>query len=251
MPQMSPDELVRTNRLSEAIQALVAELRDRPTDVRRRTFLFELLCFAGQYERAEKHLNVLAETNRDTEMGGLLYRSALAAERMRHALFESPEALQQKNAAKPFGPGTLNGKPFNTIEDLDPRIGARLETFVAGEYVWLPFEHIGSIRMEPPKLLRDTLWITARVQTGPSFKGQEFGEVLIPALSPFSWKHESDEVKLGRATDWKQEGDNLIPYGQKLFLVDDEQTVPILEIRELDFTQATETDEALIQSVNA
>jgi type VI secretion system protein ImpE len=248
---MNPDELVRANRLGEAIQALVTELRDRPTDVRRRTFLFELLCFTGQYERAEKHLNVLAQTNQDSELGGLLYRSALAAERKRQALFESPQASEEKTNAKPAGPGTINGKPFRTIEDLDPRIGARLEIFVAGEYVWLPYEHIGSIRMQAPKFLRDTLWITAQVQTGPSFKGQEFGEVLIPALSPFSWQHESDEVKLGRATDWKQQGEDLIPFGQKLLILDDEETIPILEIREIEFGQTSETNEALTQSVNA
>lgn len=248
---MNPDELVRANRLSEAIQALVAELRDRPTDVRRRTFLFELLCFAGQYDRAEKHLDLLAQANQDSELGGLLYRSALAAERKRQALFETPQTAGEKTAAKTAGPGTLNGKPFRTIEDLDPRIGARLEVFVAGEYVWLPFEHIGSIQMQAPKFLRDTLWITARVQTGPSFKGQEFGEVLIPALSPFSWRHESDEVKFGRATDWKQQGDELIPFGQKLLILDDEETVPILEIRDIEFGETSETDEALTQSVNA
>lgn len=233
---MSPDELVRTNRLSEAIQSLVAELRNHPADARSRTFLFELLCFAGQYDRAEKHLSVLAQANQDSEIGGLLYRSALAAERKRQALFESRDYPHENSAAKAAaGPGTLNGKPFRTLEDLDPRIGPRLEVFVAGEYVWLPFEHIGSIRIEPPKYLRDTLWPSALVQTGPAFKGQDFGEVLIPALSPFSWQHPADEVKLGRATDWKQEGDELIPFGQKLLLVDDEQVVPLLEIRELEF----------------
>jgi len=41
--------------------ALLAELRDNPTDARRRTFLFELLCFAGEYERADKQLEVLAQ----------------------------------------------------------------------------------------------------------------------------------------------------------------------------------------------
>ncbi len=164
----------------------------------------------------------------------MLYRSALAAERKRQASFEDRD-YPAHPAEKPPLQGTLNGKPFTSIEDFDPRIGQRLEMFVAGEYVWLPFEHIGSIRMQPPKFLRDTLWASALVQTGPSFKGQEFGEVLIPVLSPFSWRHESDEVKLGRGTDWKQDGDKLIPFGQKLLLVNDEEAVPFLEIRELDF----------------
>ncbi|MBV8551424.1 MAG: tetratricopeptide repeat protein [Acidobacteriaceae bacterium] len=239
---MKADELVRSGRLDEAIQVLVAELRDQPADSRRRTFLFELLCFAGQYDRAEKHLSLLAQTNQDTEVGALLYRSALAAERKRHGIFELHDYPAHRGGTKPSRAGTLNGKPFRSIEDFDPRIGPRLEMFVAGEYVWLPFEHIGSIRMSAPRYLRDTLWATAIVQTGPSFKGQEFGEVLLPVLSPFSWQHDRDEVKLGRATDWKQVGEELIPFGQKLFLIDDEEAVPMLEIRELTFAEVPQQE---------
>lgn len=248
---MSPEELIRANKLAEAIQALSAELRDRPADTRRRTFLFELLCFAGQYERAEKHLNVLAQGSPDSELGGLLYRSALAAERKRQAFFESHQYSSSPSTEKPLIAGRLNGKPFRTIEDLDPRIGPRLEMFVAGEYVWLPFEHIGSIRMGAPRFLRDTLWASAAVQAGPSIKDREFGEVLIPALAPFSWQHPSDEVKLGRATDWKEDGAQLIPFGQKLFIIDDEEVVPILDIRELEFAQTVDADPSSMQSVGA
>lgn len=57
---MNATELLRAGQLNQAIQALGAELRDHPSDARRRTFLFELLCFAGEFERAAKHLAVLA-----------------------------------------------------------------------------------------------------------------------------------------------------------------------------------------------
>lgn len=248
---MSPEELVRTGKLADAIQALTLELRDYPDDRRRRTFLFELLCFAGQYDRAEKHLKVLAQASQDSEMGGLLYRSALAAERERQAFFESHQYLTTDSDPNPSRSGTLNGRAFRSIEDLDPRIGPRLEIFVAGEYVWLPFEHIGSIRMQPPKFLRDTLWASAIVQTGPTFQGQEFGEVLIPVLSPASWKHDSDEVKFGRVTDWKQDGETLTPFGQKLLIVDDDEIVPLLEVRELEFASVVDVDTSSIQSVGA
>ena len=53
---MNPQELYQAGHLNEAIKALSAELRDSPTDSKRRTFLFELLCFAGEYERADKQL---------------------------------------------------------------------------------------------------------------------------------------------------------------------------------------------------
>src|ERR1700724_4781620 len=88
---MNPQELYRAGRLTDAIKALSAELRDNPTDVRRRTFLFELLCFAGEYERADKQLEVLAQAGPETEIGVLLYRSALFAERQRQDLFNTGE----------------------------------------------------------------------------------------------------------------------------------------------------------------
>ena len=40
--------------------------------------------------------------------------------------------------------GTLNGTPFHTLADADPRIGARLEIFAAGQYTWIPLEQIAS-----------------------------------------------------------------------------------------------------------
>jgi type VI secretion system protein ImpE len=39
---MSAQELFKAGKLSEAIEALGVEVRDNPTDARRRTFLFEL-----------------------------------------------------------------------------------------------------------------------------------------------------------------------------------------------------------------
>ena len=80
---MTAKQLFQAGQLNEAIKALGAEVRDNPTDPRRRTFLFELLCFAGEYDRAEKHLHVLAQGNSQAEMGAVLYFSAFHAERTR------------------------------------------------------------------------------------------------------------------------------------------------------------------------
>jgi type VI secretion system protein ImpE len=233
---MTAQELYKAGRLKEAIAALGAEVRDRPADAQRRTFLFELLCFAGELERAQKHLNVLAQNGPEAEVGALLYRSALAAETIRQSLFSGPSAAGMQ-APPPAGGGTLNGKPFNTIEDADPRIGARLEVFIAGEYVLMPFTTIGSLRIPPPQKLRDLMWTRGDLVAAPSYKGKELGEVLLPVLYPLSWKHASDEVKLGRTTEWETgEGETPVPYGHRLLLVDGEEVVPFLEVRELIFT---------------
>jgi type VI secretion system protein ImpE len=239
---MDAAELFRAGRLSEAIQALGVELRDNPTDARRRTFLFELLCFAGEFDRAAKHLSALAGESADTETGTLLYRSALNAEKQRENVFRKKEyPVSPVPAGGASRPGTFNGRPFQSIEDADPRIGSRLEVFVAGEYVWLPFGYIGFIHMEPPRFLRDLMWASARVTTAPGIKDQEFGEVLLPVLCPLSWQHPQNDVRLGRATEWQQVDGQEIPFGQKLLLLDGEEIVPFLEIRDLQFTSDEDT----------
>jgi type VI secretion system protein ImpE len=233
---MTIEQLLQANRLDEAVERLTAEVRDNPTDHHRRTFLFELLCFAGQYTRAEKQLDVLAQSGPQAEMGALLYRGALAAEQTRQEMFEkesypSPSPDSSKGAAK----GTVNAKPFSSLTDNDPRIGAQLELFAAGTYLWIPFVMIDSIKMEAPKRLRDLLWRTAVVRTSEAFQGRELGEVLLPVLSPGSWKDPDPQVRLGRITNWEEDTDGRpIPFGQKMFVADEEEW-PFLEVVELQF----------------
>ena len=233
---MDPQELFRAGQLNEALKALSASVRDNPTDVRRRTFLFELLCFAGEYERADKQLEVLGQAGPNSEIGVLLYRSALYAERQRQDLFTRGEYPKRAESPGPARVGTFNGKPFSSFADADPRVGSRLELFAAGSYLWLPLEHVASVQIAPPKRLRDLLWTPAAVRTTPSFKGAELGEVLLPVLAPFSWQHSDEAVRLGRATVWEQRdgSDEELPFGQKMWLVDDEE-IPFLELRSLEF----------------
>jgi type VI secretion system protein ImpE len=228
-------------RLDDAIEVLGAELRSDPTDVRRRTFLFELLCFAGQYDRAEKQLEVVAGASPEAGLGAWLYRSALHAERTRQEMFDAGATPGDGDAPASPVEGSLNGNAFGTLVDADERVGPRLELFAAGQYTWIPLEHIQSIHMEPPTQLRDLLWAPARVQTAPTFQGLELGEVLIPVLAPGSWRSDDDEVRLGRVTDWHELTDGRpVPIGQKLLLVDDEP-FPILELRTLEISPASRT----------
>lgn len=236
---MTPRQLFEAGKVREAQQALTTYLRDHPADNAQRTFLFELLCFSGDYDRAEKQLAVLSQGNAQSEMGAVLYYASLHAEKTRHQVFEKQEF--SRDAAGGSIAGSLNGRPFSSLRDADPDLGARLEVFAAGAYLWIPFEHIASVRIDPPKKLRDTLWIPAVLQTGPSFKGAELGEVLLPAIYPFSWKHADESVWLGRVTDWAADDQGTeYPSGQKILLLDGEE-VPFLEIRSLEFSEVQQT----------
>jgi type VI secretion system protein ImpE len=234
--RLSGRDLYLAGKLEEAIRALGDEVRDNPLDVRRRTFLFELLCFAGEYDRAEKQLEVLAGAGPDADLGAWLYRSALHADRIRQEMFRTDSYPRVEAPPAEVG-GTLNGQPFQDLRDADPRIGARLEVFAAGQYTWIPFHCIAAIRMDPPGKLRDMLWAPARVQAAAHFQGAELGEVLLPAVAPLSWQDPDPQVRLGRVTEWVEIGGNEVPLGQKLLLVNGEE-IPILEIRELEIAPA-------------
>lgn len=234
---MNATEHFRAGHLSEAIQALTEEVRQAPGDAQKRTFLFELLCFAGEYDRAERQLDVLTGENRNVQMGALLYRAALAAERVRFGFFNDKKYLQHPAATDAL-PGTLNGQPFQTVADADERIGARLEIYAGGDYLWIPFEQIASIKMQPPKRLRDLLWAPVLLQTGPECKHQDLGEVFVPVIYPGSARQEDENVRLGRATTWAEQDDMALPFGQKLLLVDGEE-IPFLELRELTISQVS------------
>lgn len=236
---MNAAELYQEGRLDEAIEALGAALRNDPTDTRRRTFLFELLCFAGNYERAEKQLDALAREGKDAELGALLYRGAIHAERLRQGMFE-PGGLPPATGPAPPVSGTLNGKPFTALEDADPRIGARLELFVAGQYTWLPLANVASLTIAEPKRLRDLLWAPVVVRAAAGAEAMELGEVLMPVLTPAAWKHPDPLVRLGRVTEIADLPDGrAVPVGQKLWLWD-EGELPLLEVRELVITPAAE-----------
>jgi type VI secretion system protein ImpE len=231
---VTPKQLYQAGKLNEAISALGGELRDNPTDTQRRTFLFELLCFAGDYDRADKHLNLLAEQSPQAKLGAVLYFSAVHAERLRTDMFRKKSfPLGSTGEDDQDIKGTFNGKPFESIEDSDPRLGARLEVFAAGAYLWIPLKHIVSIEMEAPKRVRDLLWVPTLVRTGPAFKDKELGEVLVPVLCPLSFEDSDDNVKLGRLSDWRQKDGEAVPVGQKSFLVDGEE-ISILEVRKIE-----------------
>lgn len=234
---MSAHALYAAGQLQAAIDALGTELRHHPSDAARRSFLFELTSFAGEWERALKQLDVLAAGGEMAEAGAATYRAAITAERVREHMFDTGD-FPASDAPEPVS-GRLNGEPFTSIRDADPRLGARLEVMAGGRYLWIPFAHLAGVSMDKPARLRDLRWTPARVGVGPAMRDLELGEVLLPALTPAAWRHADDEIRLGRAVEWDELADGTFaPVGQKVLLVDD-RYVPLLEVRELLIDAAT------------
>ncbi|HEX4166331.1 MAG TPA: type VI secretion system accessory protein TagJ [Bryobacteraceae bacterium] len=239
---MTAIQMLKVGRVREAQQAIGAWLRDHPSDTTQRTFLFELLCFSGSYDRAKKHLAILAKGGQSQELGAVLYFSALHAEMLRHERYQDatapPECVQSP-------PGRLNGYAFQSLSDADPKIGARVEVFAAGSYLWIPFTHLSTIYMEPPRRLRDTLWAPATLTASAGFEDSEPRQVLLPAIYPYSWEAEHEALWLGRTTEWMARGSSgETPVGQKMLIVDGEE-MPFLEIRSLEFDKPLESGDGV------
>lgn len=233
-------ELLREGKLAEAIAALAEELRSDPGDEQRRTFLFELLCFNGEFERALRHLDVLAAASPERRLGALEYAGAIRAELVRQQLLDQALAPEGADESAELS-GSVNGRPFRSLQDADPRIGARLELIAGGDYLWVSFRHIAAVEMEAPRRLRDLRWARARVRLAPGFSGADLGEVLLPAICVSSWRHPDERVRLGRMTVWEpDERGEQIPYGQKMWLVD-EEWIPLLEVRRLEIAPSEGT----------
>jgi type VI secretion system protein ImpE len=233
---VNADTLFREGRLSEAIASLNEVLRDNPTDVRARTFLFELLCFSGAFERARRQLDAVSAADPEMGLSAAWYQEALMAEEVRRGMFEKGE-LPDEGSSPAAVSGTLNGKPFADLRDADPRIGPRLEIIVGGRYTWMPLEHLSSLTMEAPKRLRDLYWAPVHIETTQALGGYG-GEALLPVLTPLAFQHPDEKIRLGRVTEWIElsTGDEA-PQGQKFLLVDDEE-FPLLEVRELQIQAA-------------
>ena len=64
---MEAKELIRAGRLSEARKLLTEEVKKLPGDLSKRTLLFQVLAFSGEWGKAQSHLEIIA--NQDSRKG--------------------------------------------------------------------------------------------------------------------------------------------------------------------------------------
>jgi type VI secretion system protein ImpE len=258
---LTANELFQAGKLQEAIDAQIAQVKANAADQSKRLFLFELLAFAGELDRARRQVDALQYDQIELQAAISDYRRLLDSEDARRKVFhegtqpkfltpdrpehirlrlealahlragrqaEAAESLAQAAEATPDVKGTLNEKSFEGFRDCDDLFGGVLEVFAQGSYFWVPLEIVEGIAANPPKFPRDLLWLPARLET----RGDS-GQVYLPALYPDSHTHADEQVKLGRQTDWL--GDDNGPVfgrGLRMFLAGDDATT-VLEWRQV------------------
>lgn len=255
---MTASDLFRAGKLGDAIDAQVAAVKAHPGDAGMRTFLFELLLFAGDLDRAAKHLDALRTDTPELVAAAEAYRGILSAEKVRRAVLaggdgrpaffgEVPEhaklraetlqnpadpglvaELAAADAAAPDLVGTYNGETFEGLRDADDLFGTVLEVFSQGQYFWVPFEQIASLTSNPPKFPRDTLYLPARL----TLSDDSSGEVFVPTVYPGSFENGDDAIRLGRSTDWDGPTGAIRGRGHRVILIGDADA-GLVEVREL------------------
>ncbi len=227
---MNAQELFEAGRLAAAIEAQVQAVKGAPLDGGKRTFLFELLAFAGEFERADKQLAAIGAEASEKGWAASVYQNLLVAEEMRRKVFtgsKRPEvflaapdflmkrldaigflaagqtpaavaALAESDEAAPPVSGTLNDKPIEGLRDADDLLAPILEVMVLRDYIWVPWSQVKELEVEPPTHPRDLLWAPARLVLSDG----EQRRCYLPALYPNTHAAADDALKLGRMTDW-------------------------------------------------
>ena len=258
-------ELFNEGELRGAIDVATEAVKKSPADPSPRLVLAELLCFAEEFERADKQLEAALiqspETNLSTALGRQLIRAATARQRCFFegavpdmlAPIDREVELQLKlltlNRAGEFEQvasllegllrycGRLSGQcdaeAFTGFRDLDDSMVACLEVLTStGKYYWVPWHRIETLEFQPVVRPRDLLWREAKivVREGPD------AVVYVPVSYPAT-RLESDgqEAVLARATWWREPEDGLVTgVGQRILLINGKEQ-PILDVKSLRF----------------
>lgn len=247
-----------------AFADLKQEVRKAPRDPGLRTFLFQMFCIFGEWERALTQLQVAAELDPLALPMAETYRTLIRCEMVREGVFSGARTPTFLGHPLPWAPllveanralasrayaaasalrdqafeqadavaGTAGDLEFEWIADADPRLGPVLEAVVDGTYYWVPLQHVSAIAMDAPADLRDQVWMPAEFTW--SNGGASVG--FIPTRYPGSAQAADPALATARRTEWVQHGaaDDgwMLGLGQRMFTAGDAD-VAVMDLRSL------------------
>ena len=94
---MTAAELYKAGQLQNAIEAQVLEVKQNPTDHAKRLFLFELLTFAGDLDRARRQIDMIEYKDTHLDAATAIYKRLLESEQAGATCF--PKAWRQGSSA--------------------------------------------------------------------------------------------------------------------------------------------------------
>jgi type VI secretion system protein ImpE len=260
---MELKELIKSGELTQARSKLITAVKSSPADQGTRFLLFQVLVCMGEWDKARRHLEIIAAQDPGRQAGVQVYLDLIQAEterieiahtkRQPSFLPESPAYLKiYENACqnlhkgrfqaakadfleisnrRPSVSGTLNNKQFSEFQGTDTRLSCFLEAFVHERYLLLPFEFIRELILLPPKNFLDLLWVSAQITTWEGLTLNCF----LPVLYTETFLRPDDRLRRGQMTDWIDLGEKIFQgVGQHVFQLDEED-IGILEIQQIIF----------------
>ncbi|MCO6415516.1 hypothetical protein JYK14_04900 [Siccirubricoccus sp. KC 17139] len=254
--------VLRTGDPRAALEKLKQEVRKAPRDPELRTFLFQLFCITGEWDRAINQLSVISEIDKLAMPMVTTYRAAIRCEILRERVFagtrqptffgepepwmsllmeanrrlaagaydHAAELRDQAFEAAPASSGTVDGTGFEWIADADPRLGPVVEAIVDGKYYWLPVHRLAKLEIDPPEDLRDQVWLPAQLTFANG--GSTVG--LLPARYPGTEAAADPALLLGRRTEWVEKAEGwFLGLGQRMLTIGAEEDLPLLDLRSL------------------
>jgi len=260
---MNAQEILRQGDPEASLKALVDDIRKNPADTKRRTFLFQLYCVLGAWDKAINQLATLEQLDPALWPMTQSYREVIRCESLRAEVFagrKSPlvfgepmdwlawliESLAlnahgnhgqasdlRSKALELASPsvGTLDGKAFAWLADADSRLGPVCEAIINGRYYWVPFCRIQRITVHAPEDLRDLVWVP--VEFVWANEGSVTG--FMPVRYPGSEASPDSRIRMAKSTDWANLDDQTyVGSGQRMWVTDQDEYA-LLDVREIRF----------------
>jgi type VI secretion system protein ImpE len=257
--------LLASAELDEAITQLNQQVRANPSAIEPRAMLAELLCVAGNLERADVLLDAVTGLDPGAAVGVALFRQLVRAEQARQQFYtqgrvpefvvkpdevlelelkaavalregaadEARDRLAERDAKRAAISGKIDGEPFDEFRDLDDLNAAHLEVLTSnGKYLWVPLAIVAELEFRRPERQRDLLWPRARLAVT---EGSE-GEVFLPAV--YFAADSTPAQRLGHETSFVGDsGGPAFGRGLRTFLVG-ETSQTIHELGKIEFAVA-------------
>lgn len=260
-------DLYRAGQLTEAIAAATQAVKASPADFSARWLLCELLIVRGELDRADSQLDTIMSLEPGAAASVVPVRHLLRAETARRDFFSNAavpaflddgptqpmrlllEAFVQFRAGdhgragelaaeaerlRPAAAGRLNDEPFSDFRDLDDLVTGVFEVLTkTGKYYWIPVDRVELLEFTKPERPLDLCWRPVRMVVRDAFDA----EVHMPMIYGTA-ETADDASRLGRRTDWLGEAPGPVRgVGQRVFLLDGEREVGVLEVERLSFTE--------------
>lgn len=258
--------LIQQAKLTDAIEYIANQLKDKPQDVDLRSSFIELLCIDGQLERADKQLNVLIKQQPECLVGATNLRQLIRAAqarvdfdkgaataslvketdesfaalvRLRMAANENDERLLVESASQLEENRTdtamiIDGIEHELLRDLDDTLAGYLEVFgTNGQYYLVPFDALIRLDFKPVTSLIEQTWRKVEID----IEGGLSGEAFVPMTYIGS---KTDAQKLGKETDWFAVNNTEVcaGVGQKIFLFG-EEALALSQVKHLQNSAVT------------